>query len=239
MTDRAFHRSRAEMVPERPAPIISVGVIGWVRSNLFSTWLSVTLTLVSLALLALILPPLIDWTFLEATYAGASGKDCTGAGACWAWFDQRIDQFVYGFYPQDAYWRANLAVVLLVPAVGYLLFANLPYARLRALVFARLSGDRGDPAGRRVGAGGGPDRPVRRLRAQPRRRRDRDRALASHRRPARARPALAHADRARMFSVAFIEFIRGVPLITLLFVAIILLPIFLPQGGLARSARPG
>ncbi len=228
MTDRAFHRSRAQMLPERPAPIISVGVIGWIRTNLFSTWLSVALTLVSVGLLALILPPLIDWTFLEATYVGASGKDCIVSGACWAWFDQRIDQFVYGFYPEDAYWRANLAVILLVPAVGYLLFANLPYARygrwfsLAYPVIAAilLVGGLGLDMVRTDQFGGFVLNLVAGITG----------IVLSL--PIGILLALGRRSRmpiVRMFSVAFIEFIRGVPLITLLFVAIILLPIFLPR----------
>ena len=228
MTARAFHRSRAQMLPERPAPIISVGVIGWIRTNLVSNSLSVALTLVSLALLALILPPSIDWMFVEATYVGASGKDCIGGGACWAWFDQRIDQFVYGFYPEDAYWRANLAVILLVPAVAYLLFANLPYARYGrwfsfaypAIAAVLLVGGLGLDMIRTDQFGGFVlnlvagitgivlSLPIGILLALGRR---------------------SWMPIVRIFSVAFIEFIRGVPLITLLFVAIILLPIFLPR----------
>ena len=228
MTGHTFHRSRAEMLAERPAPITSVGVIGWMRANLFSNYFSVALTLVALAILALILPPLIDWTFLDATFTGSRGKDCTGEGACWAWLDQRIDQFVYGFYPVEAYWRVNLAVLLLVPAVGYLLFANLPYAR-----YGRWFSLAYPPIAAFLLVGGlglevvGTDKfggfmlnlvagltgivlslPIGILLALGRRSR---------------LPII------RMFSVSFIEFIRGVPLITLLFVAIILLPIFLPR----------
>ena len=47
MTGHTFHRSRAEMLAERPAPITSVGVIGWMRANLFSNYFSVALTLVA------------------------------------------------------------------------------------------------------------------------------------------------------------------------------------------------
>ncbi|MDE0056726.1 MAG: ABC transporter permease subunit, partial [Defluviicoccus sp.] len=228
MSGRAFHRSRAEMLAERPAPITSVGVIGWVRANLFSTWLNVALTLAALGVLALVLPPLIDWTFLEATYAGSAGKDCTGEGACWAWLDQRIAQFVYGFYPEEAYWRVNLAVILLVPAVGYLLFADLPYARygrwysLAYPVIAAflLVGGLGLEVIRTDQFGGFVLNLVSGLTG----------IVLSL--PIGVLLALGRRSRmpiVRAFSVAFIEFIRGVPLITLLFVAIILLPIFLPR----------
>ncbi len=227
MTGNPFHRSRAQMLPERPPPITSVGIIGWVRANLFSSWLNVALTLASLGLLALILPPLVDWTFLEADYTGAAGKDCTGAGACWAWLDQRIHQFVYGFYPAEAYWRPNLAVILLIPAVGYLLF-NLPYARygrwfsLAYPVIAAflLVGGLGLEVVRTDQFGGFVLNLVAGITG----------IVLSL--PIGVLLALGRRSRmpiVRAFSVAFIEFIRGVPLITLLFVAIILLPIFLPR----------
>ena len=87
------------MVPERAPPIASRGVIGWLRANLFSNYLSAALTIASIAILALIVPGLIDWAFIDATLTGELGKDCPSEGACWAWLDQRITQFFYGFYP--------------------------------------------------------------------------------------------------------------------------------------------
>ncbi|MCY4407170.1 MAG: hypothetical protein OXC15_12450, partial [Rhodospirillaceae bacterium] len=120
MTKLAFHRSRAEMLPERPPPLTSTGVIGWLRANLFSNWLSTALTLASIAVLALIVPGLIDWAFIDATLTGELGKDCPSKGACWAWLDQRITQFFYGFYPADSYWRVNICIALLVPALAYM-----------------------------------------------------------------------------------------------------------------------
>ena len=99
MTERPFHRSQAEMLPARPPPIASVGLLGWLRANLFSGPWNAALTLAALALLWLIVPPLIDWAFIDADFTGASGTDCTTDGACWAWLDQRIEQFLYGFYP--------------------------------------------------------------------------------------------------------------------------------------------
>ena len=129
MSDRAFHRSQAELLPARPAPVAATGAIGWIRQNLFSSWLNAILTLVSVYLLWLIVPGLLDWAFFSADYTGDSGADCTGHGACWAWFDQRIDQFLYGFYPAESYWRVNLTFVLLFPALAYVLFEGLPFAR--------------------------------------------------------------------------------------------------------------
>ena len=227
MTEHAFHRSQAEMLPERPAPITSVGVIGWMRANLFANWLSAALTLAAIALLALIVPGLIDWAFVDATFTGSIGKDCTTEGACWAWLDQRINQFFYGFYPADAYWRVNVCLVLLLPALAYLLFTDLPYARygrwfsLAYPVIAAflLVGGFGLETVTTKQFGGFVLNLVVGLTGI---------ALSL---PIGILLALGRRSRLRIvrwFAIGFIEFVRGVPLITLLFVAVILLPFFLP-----------
>ena len=233
----AFHRDRHELLAPRPAPATTVGVLGWVRTNLFSNALNTALTLASLALLGAVLPPLLDWALFEARFAGVTGDDCDGAGACWAWLDQRIDQFLYGFYPPASYWRVNLAVLLLVPALAYVLFDNLPgaawgrwfslaYPVIAAVLLLGGFGLEGVPTDRFGGfmlnlvaglAGIVLSLPIGVLLALGR----------------RSRMPIV-----RVFSVAFIEAMRGVPLITLLFVAIVILQLFLPpEVSLDQLAR--
>lgn len=227
MTEQAFHRSQAEMLVERPAPATTVGVVGWLRNNLFSGYLNTALTLVSLLLLWWIVPPLLDWAFFDADFAGSVGDECTTHGACWAWLDQRIDQFLYGFYPPDSYWRVDLAVVLLIPALAFVLFDRIPFASygrwyslaypfIAAILLVGGLGLEGVTTDKFGGfmlnlvvgvAGIALSLPVGVLLALGRRSK---------------MPII------RILSVAFIEFIRGVPLITLLFVAVIILPLFLP-----------
>ena len=241
--DRSFFRTRAEMVPGRPAPVTTVGVIGWLRANLFSSPLNTVLTIAALLLLWRVVPPLLGWAFFNADFSGATGEECTAAGACWAWLDQRISQFLYGFYPNDSYWRVNLAVILLIPAVAYVLFDKLPYARygrrfsIAYVVIATfllvgglpIYNEEGEVIGSLFGirsistdqfggfmlnlvaglAGIVLSLPIGIL-------------LALGRRS--TLPAV------RLAAIVFIEVIRGVPLITLLFVAIIILELFLPPG---------
>ena len=240
---RAFHRSRAEMLPGRPAPATTVCVLGWLRANLFSSWFNTLLTVAALLLLWRVVPPLLGWAFFNADFTGTTGEDCTAEGACWAWLDQRIRQFLYGFYPSDSYWRVNVAVILLIPAVAYVLFDKLPYSRYGRrfslaypviAAFLLIGGlpvydDQGELAGSLFGIRGiSTDQfggfmlnlvaglagivlslPIGIL-------------LALGRRS--TLPAV------RLASIGFIEVVRGVPLITLLFVAIIILELFLPAG---------
>ncbi len=240
---RAFFRNRDQMVPGRPAPATHVGVIGWLRTNLFSSWFNTLLTVAALLLLWRIVPPLLGWTLFNADFSGVTGEECTAEGACWAWVDQRINQFLYGFYPADSYWRVNAALILLIPAVAYVLFDRIPYARYGRwyslaypviAVFLLVAGlpvydDQGEMVGSLFGirgittdqfggfmlnlvaglAGIALSLPIGILLALGRR---------------------ARLPVVRYASIIFIEVVRGVPLITLLFVAIIILELFLPPG---------
>jgi len=227
MTMNMSHTNQEQKSERRSPPANTVGIIGWIRINLFGGFINTFLTLVSVYLLWIILPPLLDWAIFSADFTGKVGKDCTTDGACWAWLDQRINQFLYGFYPASAYWRVNLSIILIVPALAYVLFDNLPYAKygrwfsvLYPVIAAfLLLGGFGleDVTTDKFGgfmlnlvaglSGIVLSLPIGILLALGRRSK---------------LPAV------RILSVTFIEFIRGVPLITLLFVAIIIVQLFLP-----------
>ena len=226
---RSFHRSRAQMLPARPAPATTIGVLGWLRANLFSSWFNAALTVAALLLLWRTVPPFLNWALFDADFTGATGAECTAPGACWAWLDQRIDQFLYGFYPAEAYWRVNVALLLLIPAVAYVLFDRLPYARygrwyslaypvIAAVLLVGGFGLETVPTDEFGGfmlnvvagtAGIALSLPIGILLALGRR---------------------SRLPIVRMASIGFIEVIRGVPLITLLFVALIILQLFLPPS---------
>ena len=72
--------------PDWEPPVTSIGVIGWLRKNLFDGYVNSILTLFALYLLYLYVPPLIEWVFLDAVWSGDSREVCEveGAGACWA-----------------------------------------------------------------------------------------------------------------------------------------------------------
>ncbi len=227
--NQPFYRQKDQMLRERPPPAATVGVLGWMRENLFSGWANTVLTLIALYILWLAIPSLIEWAFIDSQLSGSDRFACTGDGACWAWLDQRFEQFLYGFYPSEETWRINIAFVLLFPALAPWLIDNMPAARwLRwfSLVypliaawllvggwFGILEGVTTNNLGGfslnlTVGLAG---------------------IVLSL--PAGVLLALGRQSRLpliRWFSIAFIEAVRGVPLITLLFVSNIILPIFLP-----------
>ncbi len=116
--------------PNLPPPPNMVGSMAWLRDNLFSSWTNGALTFLSAALLIFIVPPVLDWAFLNATFSGESRDACAAAtGACWAVITARFDQFVYGLYPSEATWRINIAFVGLLIAVTPWLAPRVPFKK--------------------------------------------------------------------------------------------------------------
>jgi general L-amino acid transport system permease protein len=217
--------------PDLPPPTSQVGIIGWLRRNLFSSPLNSLMTIVALYLLYLILPPLIDWAFISANWGpGTSRAACTKPGACWTMIRARFGLLMYGFYPAEQRWRVDLTFIIQFSAMAALLIERVPYKRYSAIflfaaypviAFALLYGGLGLPRVETSRWGGlmltlvisstgiVASLPIGVL-------------LALGRRS--ALPVM------RMLCIAFIEFVRGVPLISLLFMASQMFPLFMPEG---------
>ncbi len=124
---------RSEMLPEKAPPPTSVGIIGWMRENLFSDLLSTFLTLAAIFLIYSVLAGVLPW-MLNGVWNATSLNECReilnqrgeADGACWAVIHERFWQLMYGFYPDNLYWRPNLALILLFAALAPVLFDKLP-----------------------------------------------------------------------------------------------------------------
>ena len=221
--------------PDLPPPRRTTGLIGWVQQNLFSSPLNIVLTLGGLWLLYSIIPPLVEWAFVKSVWNAASRTECwdkmevAEEAACWAFIKRRFEFFVYGFYPAAERWRVNLAFLMLILAIVPVLYDRLPGRRqwfwyVAAFPFLAgwlLVGGFGlAPVGTDefggfmltlvIGVTG-----------------------ISFSLPIGIALALGRTSDMpvlRMLCVLFIEFIRGVPLIALLFVASTMLNYFLPPG---------
>ncbi len=114
--------------PDLPPPIGERGMIRWLKNNLFSSVGNGFLTLLALALLFYTLPPLIDWAIIRASWGGNDPALCKveGTGACWTFINARLQQFIYGFYPQAEKWRVNTVFLLSFILLAYLIIPNLP-----------------------------------------------------------------------------------------------------------------
>ena len=221
--------------PDLPPPVRTTGVLGWLRKNLLSSPLNIALTLASLWFLWLIVPPALNWVLTEAVWSADTRKECWALmsaprdGACWAFIVGSFKLLVYGWFPEPERWRVNLTFILFAVTIFGALRENIP-GKKYWLMFAAafpfiaawllLGGFGLTPVDtQKLGGilltlvvavtGIAFSLPI-------------GIALALGRRS--KLPAL------RAVCVIFIEFIRGVPLITLLFVASTMLTYFLPPG---------
>jgi general L-amino acid transport system permease protein len=217
--------------PDLPPPAGSVGAVGWLRRNLFSSPFNSALTIFAVVLLYELLTGIADWFFFDAVVDAGSRVDCRklGGGACWAVIITRADQFTFGFYPHEERWRTVLAFFLMFIALAPLLFDKTPMRRQLiwfSLAYPFIAGwliygglglrivDSQSYGGFMltliIGVTG---------------------IVASL--PIGVLLALGRQSRLfsiRIICVSLIEFLRGVPLITLLFVASTMLNYFLPPG---------
>ncbi len=217
--------------PDLPPPPMSVGALAWLRNNLFSDWFNTLLTLLAAYLVWLLIPPLLQWALLDASWSGSSRADCSGEGACWVFVRERFSQFMYGFYPEALRWRVDLAALLAIFGAAPLFVARVPRKAVYGLGFLLLypllafwllhggffgleqvntsqwGGLMLTLVIAAVGIAGALPLGI---------------LLALGRRS--DLPAI------RVICVTFIEFWRGVPLITVLFMSSVMLPLFLPEG---------
>ena len=101
--------------------------IGWIRKNFFSSPANTILTLIVGYLLYWIVPALIAWTLTDAVWSGGV-EACRQniKGACWPFVGAKINFFVYGFYPIDERWRVNIVGIILFLCIGWLVFDKTP-----------------------------------------------------------------------------------------------------------------
>lgn len=81
---------------------------------LFGTKTNAALTLVMLGLLYLLVPPFVEWALVHSTWGGLSRKTCAPDGACWAFVRARFALFIYGRYPVEERWRVDLVLAVMV-----------------------------------------------------------------------------------------------------------------------------
>jgi general L-amino acid transport system permease protein len=221
------------VVATRPPPPAG-GPLRWLRMNLFSSPANAIVTLLCAAFLVWALPPVIRWLFIDAAWTGEDRTACIApdVGACWAFVVAKFGQFIYGRYPPEERWRVDLAVVLLVvglipmaiprvpfkrenavyliivfPIVAFILLFGAPMLRLPVVETALWGGLLLTLVVAIVGMATSLPLGI---------------GLALGRR--------SKLPVVRILATTFIEVVRGVPLITVLYMASLMLPLFLPPG---------
>ncbi len=232
-----LHFVRREQIAPQPPPVAMTGALGWLRENLLSTPFNIALTILIAALLLWAIPEIVKFMLIDAVWSGTDRDACREMvqhreiGACWPFVWERLPYFIYGSYPIPQRWRVDLFFALLAIGVAWLLWLNAPrrdiglayaFIVLPIVSFILLHGFPliGLPVVDTVLWGGVLvtfvvasigivcSLPIGILLALGRR---------------------SDMPTVRLASTVFIEFVRGVPLITVLFMASVMLPLFVPQ----------
>ena len=131
----AYVRAAAE--PTLPPPRRVSGALAWLRTNLFSSPGNVAISLALGALALWLLPPLLAWASLDAVWRAPDGALCRAHqdGACWAFISAKLDYLAYGSYPIDERWRVIVAESLGAALIVWLLWPAAPARRLAVSLF--------------------------------------------------------------------------------------------------------
>ena len=223
-------------IAPRPAPVRTEGFVPWLRANLFGDWMSAATTVVLAALFVYALPGLANWLVLKAVWVTNADacQAARGTGACWGAVVEKFRIIIFGRYPFEQQWRpeiATLAMVALLVVSCIRTFWKpwlvLLWAAVMLLFFGLMAG------GRFLGIETGLE-PV-----------STDRwgglpltiMLATlsivFAFPISVLVALGRRSKLpaiKTFCVIYVELIRGVPLISVLFMASFMFPLFMPPG---------
>ncbi|MEM8948230.1 MAG: amino acid ABC transporter permease [Pseudomonadota bacterium] len=118
-----------KQIPASDPPARDSGLMLWARQNLASSPLNIALSVISIALIAWILPPIFKWAFVDAVWSAGSLRECreiNADGACWAMINERWMQYTFGFYPAALIWRPILCFFLMLAALAPVLFDRIP-----------------------------------------------------------------------------------------------------------------
>jgi general L-amino acid transport system permease protein len=224
---------RSTLAEPRPAPVSARGFVLLVKERLFGSLADAALTIFGTALAAWIVWAILDFAVIRAVWTGNDGAVCRaqGTGACWPYVTAYWKQFVYGRYPEEERWRATLVFLAFFALLVPLAIPKVPFKRLNAALFfvglpifayVMLCGGWFGLVPVETTQWGGLlvtmvvavtgivcSLPIGILFALGRR---------------------SKMPIVRMLSIVFIEFWRGVPMITVLFMASNMLPLFMPDG---------
>jgi len=211
------------------APSSAHGPLRWIITNLAATPYHVFFSFLILGILYMIIPPFINWAVINATFEGTTKADCSGNGACWIFIIHKIDFFIYGFYPEKEIYRINWIFGLFFLFVGLFKYTGKTYG-VKIAIFSLfpiisyflITGGHFGLVEVPTNKWGGLMLTL---------------VISSIgivvSMPIGVILALGRQSKLpiiKSLSVVYIEFIRGVPLITILFMGSVILPMFFPEG---------
>jgi len=101
-------------IPPRPAPVNTEGPVAWVKANLLADWKTSLATLVVGGLLLWLVPQVLNWAIVKAVWV-PDYEACRvdGVGACWGVIAEKYRIIIFGRFPFEEQWRPLVATTLL------------------------------------------------------------------------------------------------------------------------------
>ena len=210
-------------------PLIRLGVFKWMKLNLFNGIFNSILTVITLFFLLKIIPPFVQWAFIDSFWMSTAEQCRAGDGACWSMITANFRFIIFGFYPYELHWRPSVAMIILVSLLFYsknrdhwkISLAYIWFAGLAIMGILMRGGILGLTPVESDQWGGLPLTLMLSVFGM----------FAAY--PLGIFLALGRRSKMpaiRTISILYIEMIRGVPLISMLFMSAVLFPLFLPQG---------
>ncbi len=224
---------RIDEAPKLPAPLGTAGFYATMRDRFFPTPASAIATLLLAGVMIWIIWSILHWAIVTAVWTGEDREACAvaNAGACWPFVKAKFLQWIYGFYPIEQRWRVNLVFLFGALSLAGLLIPSIPWKTANAIFFfvvypiatiLILIGGRFGLEHVETDKWGGllvtlilsvtgivASMPLGILLALGRR---------------------SDMPVVKALCVAFIEGVRGVPLVSVLFMASVMFPLFMPPG---------
>ena len=217
-------------IAARPAPVNSEGPVAWVKTNLLADWKTTLATLVIGGVLLWLMPQILNWALFKAVWV-ANYEACRadGAGACWGVVSEKFRIIIFGRYPFEEHWRPLVATTLLIGLlvascirIFWKAWLPLLWVMVLGVFFTLMYGNTLGLSKVETDRWGGLPLTI---------------LLASLSLVMSFPIALVVAlgrrsnlPAIRSFCTIYVELIRGVPLISVLFMASFMFPLFMPEG---------
>ena len=218
-------------IAPRNAPEKMTGTMAWIRRNLFADWASSIATLAILGVFAYVIPGIVEWGVIHAVWKPDNDacREAAGIGACWGVIVEKYRLIIFGRYPFDQQWRPLIAtllmVILLVASCTRPLWSKwliVAWVAVLAAFFILMKGGLFGLTPVETSRWGGLPLTM----------------MLSTLGIACAFPLAilvalgrrSHLPAIRSLCIVYVELIRGVPLISVLFMASFMFPLFMPQG---------
>ena len=219
-----------QSIEARPAPVQTEGLIAWIRINLFGDWFTGAMTLVIGAILLATIPQLLSWAVFRASWApNFDACRVEGVGACWGVVAEKYRIILFGRYPFEEQWRPLIATALLLGLLVasctrafWKAWLVILWAVVLAAFFLLMYGNTMGLAKVETDRWGG--LPLTILLASL------SMVMAFPIALVVALGRRSNLPAIRTFCTIYVELIRGVPLISVLFMASFMFPLFMPQG---------